>query len=115
LPLRAESCRCKWARSWLVSTHCSLVTCRLPITSARKELGELREAYHRDGQPRPVFELAFRWLAERAPPDPATLADGSANLESPELQRHLWSTTMAKLAVDQPNYATYKRALAQDG
>jgi aminoglycoside phosphotransferase (APT) family kinase protein len=44
----------------------------LPITSARKELGELREAYHRDGQPRPVFELAFRWLAERAPPDPAT-------------------------------------------
>jgi aminoglycoside phosphotransferase (APT) family kinase protein len=43
----------------------------LPITSARKELAELREAYQRDGQPRPVFELAFRWLAERAPPDPA--------------------------------------------
>jgi len=43
----------------------------LPITSARKELAELREAYRRDGQPRAVFELAFRWLAERAPPDPA--------------------------------------------
>ena len=44
----------------------------LPVTSARKELAHLRDAYHRDGQPRPVFELAFRWLAERAPPDPAT-------------------------------------------
>jgi len=42
------------------------------------------------------------------------IADGSAKLESRELQRHLWSTTMAKLAVDQPSYATYKRALARD-
>jgi Domain of unknown function (DUF6285) len=41
------------------------------------------------------------------------IADGSARLESSELQRHLWSTTMAKVAVDQPSYATYKRALAQ--
>jgi Domain of unknown function (DUF6285) len=43
------------------------------------------------------------------------IADGSAQLESRQLQRHLWATTMAKLAVDQPSYATYKRALAQDG
>jgi hypothetical protein len=43
------------------------------------------------------------------------IADGSARFESRDLKRHLWSTTMAKLAVDQPNYATYKRALAQDG
>jgi hypothetical protein len=43
------------------------------------------------------------------------IGDGSAKLESRQLQRHLWSTTMAKLAVDQPSYATYKRALAQDG
>ena len=43
------------------------------------------------------------------------IADGSAKLESRELQWHLWSTTMAKLAVDQPSYATYKRALARDG
>ena len=42
------------------------------------------------------------------------IADGSAKLERRELQRHLWSTTMAKLAVDQPSYATYKRALARD-
>ncbi|MBO0742631.1 MAG: hypothetical protein J2P51_14545 [Hyphomicrobiaceae bacterium] len=44
----------------------------------------------------------------------AAIAEGSAKPESRELQRHLWSTTMAKLAVDQPSYATYKRALAQD-
>ena len=43
------------------------------------------------------------------------ITDGSAKPESRELRRHLWSTTMAKLAVDQPSYATYKRALAQDG
>ena len=42
------------------------------------------------------------------------ITDGSAKPESRELRRHLWSTTMAKLAVDQPSYATYKRALAQD-
>jgi hypothetical protein len=42
------------------------------------------------------------------------IAEGSAKLESRELQRHLWSTTMAKLAVDQPSYATYQRVLAQD-
>ena len=42
------------------------------------------------------------------------ITDGSAKPESRELRRHLWSTTMAKLAVDQPSYATYKRALARD-
>ena len=42
------------------------------------------------------------------------ITDGSAKPESREQRRHLWSTTMAKLAVDQPSYATYKRALAQD-
>ena len=35
--------------------------------SARSELAELKEAYKRDGQPRPVFEVAFRWLAQNAP------------------------------------------------
>jgi aminoglycoside phosphotransferase (APT) family kinase protein len=43
----------------------------LPNTSARQELAALRDSYKRDGQPRPVFELAFRWLAERTPPDPS--------------------------------------------
>ena len=42
----------------------------LPLSSARRELMELQEIYRRDGQPRPVFELAFSWLQERAPIDP---------------------------------------------
>jgi Domain of unknown function (DUF6285) len=32
-------------------------------------------------------------------------------LESPGLAEHLWATTMAKLAVDQPGYARYQREL----
>ena len=43
------------------------------------------------------------------------LADGSPSgeidLQTPGLAEHLWQTTMDKLAVDQPNYASYKREL----
>jgi aminoglycoside phosphotransferase (APT) family kinase protein len=42
----------------------------LPLSSARQELGELQEIYRQDGQPRPVFEFALRWLQDRAPADP---------------------------------------------
>jgi aminoglycoside phosphotransferase (APT) family kinase protein len=42
----------------------------LPLSSARRELGELQDTYRQDGQPRPVFEFAFRWLEDRAPADP---------------------------------------------
>jgi hypothetical protein len=45
-----------------------------------------------------------RALAER-------IAKGEADLQTPGLADHLWQTTMAKLAVDQPNYAAYKREL----
>lgn len=37
------------------------------------------------------------------------IADGAADLRTPGLKEHLWQTTMAKLAVDQPNYAAYRR------
>ena len=37
---------------------------------------------------------------------------GEASLDSVGLAEHLWATTGAKLAVDQPNYAGWKRALA---
>ena len=39
------------------------------------------------------------------------IARGDADLETPGLAAHLWQTTMDKLAVDQPNYASYKREL----
>ena len=40
------------------------------------------------------------------------IAKGEADLQTPGLSEHLWQTTMDKLAVDQPNYASYKRELS---
>ena len=37
------------------------------------------------------------------------IATGEVDLQTPGLADHLWQTTMDKLAVDQPNYASYKR------
>jgi hypothetical protein len=37
------------------------------------------------------------------------IASGNADLQTPGLAEHLWQTTLAKLAVDQPNYGSYKR------
>lgn len=39
------------------------------------------------------------------------IAKGELDLQTPGLSEHLWQTTLAKLAVDQPNYASYKREL----
>jgi Domain of unknown function (DUF6285) len=45
-----------------------------------------------------------RTLADR-------IAKGGLDLQTPGLTEHLWQTTMDKLAVDQPNYASYRREL----
>jgi len=37
------------------------------------------------------------------------IAKGELDLQTPGLAEHLWQTTMDKLAVDQPNYAAYRR------
>jgi hypothetical protein len=47
-----------------------------------------------------------RMLADR-------IAKGEADLNTPGLADHLWRTTMDKLAVDQPNYAAYRRELGE--
>jgi hypothetical protein len=39
------------------------------------------------------------------------IATGEIDLQTPGLSDHLWQTTMDKLAVDQPNYASYRREL----
>ena len=39
------------------------------------------------------------------------IAKGEIDLDTPGLKEHLWQTTMDKLAVDQPNYASYRREL----
>ncbi len=41
------------------------------------------------------------------------IAKGEIDLQTPGLANHLWQTTMDKLAVDQPNYASYKRELGE--
>jgi Domain of unknown function (DUF6285) len=47
-----------------------------------------------------------RTLADR-------IAKGELDLQTPGLSDHLWQTTMDKLAVDQPNYASYRRELGR--
>jgi Domain of unknown function (DUF6285) len=42
------------------------------------------------------------------------IASGEVDLQMPGLAEHLWQTTMDKLAVDQPNYASYKRELGKN-
>src|SRR5258708_4001160 len=51
----------------------------------------------------PLMELN-RALADR-------IAKGEVDLQTPGLAEHLRQTTMDKLAVDQPNYASYRREL----
>jgi hypothetical protein len=53
-----------------------------------------------------VIELN-RALAEK-------IAKGEFDLTTPGLKEHLWQTTMDKLAVDQPNYSSYKRELGNE-
>jgi aminoglycoside phosphotransferase (APT) family kinase protein len=43
----------------------------LPRVSAAAGIADLYETYRRGSEPRPVFELAFRWLQGRIRPDPA--------------------------------------------
>jgi hypothetical protein len=42
-----------------------------------------------------------------------SIATGAVDLRTSGLADHLWQTTMDKLAVDQPNYASYRRELEQ--
>jgi len=41
------------------------------------------------------------------------IASGDMDLSTPGLKDHLWATTLAKLAVDQPTYGGYRAALAE--
>ena len=72
--------------------------------SDAKEIERLRALLGIEGS---VTELN-RALAER-------IAKGEVDLATPGLAEHLWTTTMDKLAVDQPNYASYKRELSRGG
>jgi hypothetical protein len=62
------------------------------------ELARLSQLLGRQGS----LEELNRVLANK-------IAAGEADLQTPGLADHLWQTTMDKLAVDQPNYAAYRR------
>jgi aminoglycoside phosphotransferase (APT) family kinase protein len=44
----------------------------LPVLTPRQLVEQWRSTYRASGQARPVFEVAFRWLAEHCPPPPDT-------------------------------------------
>ena len=37
--------------------------------------------------------------------------EGQVGADTPGLMDHLWATTLAKMAIDQPSYASYKREI----
>jgi Domain of unknown function (DUF6285) len=81
-----------------------LVTRQLTLQQAgdAAELARLKTLLGADGS---LGDLN-RGLAEK-------IAGGEADLRTPGLAEHLWQTTLAKLAVDQPNYGSYKREMGQ--
>lgn len=68
------------------------------------ELERLRALLGREGD----LATLNRALAE-------AIEGGRIALDDPALRDHLWQTALAKLAIDQPNYASYRRALAERG
>jgi hypothetical protein len=81
-----------------------LVTRQLKLEQGRDaaEAARLSQLLGAQGS---VGELT-RALADR-------IAGGEVKLQTPGLAEHLWQTTMDKLAVDQPNYAAYRRELGE--
>ena len=79
-----------------------LVTRQLTLAteSDAAEAARLKRLLGMDGS---LLELN-RALADK-------IAGGEMDLQTPGLAEHLWQTTMDKLAVDQPNYAAYRREL----
>jgi hypothetical protein len=79
-----------------------LVTRQLALEqgSDAAEAGRPKELLGMDGS---LMELN-RALSDK-------ISKGGVDLQTPGLSEHLWLTTMDKLAVDQPNYASYKREL----
>ena len=77
---------------------------RLAPEAEADERSRLRALLGRDGS----LEELNRELC-------AAIRAGRIGLETPGLARHLRETTLAKLAVDQPRYPTYRRATNAPG
>jgi hypothetical protein len=67
------------------------------------ELGRLRALLGEDGALEDLNARLCEAIEARA-----------ITLSTPGLTEHLWATTLAKLAVDQPTYAAYVSAIGED-
>ncbi len=76
----------------------------LEAASNAAEQARLKALLGRDG----ALEDLNRALCE-------AIENGAMSKDTPALAHHLWATTLEKLAVDQPSYATYaKHARSRD-
>jgi hypothetical protein len=64
----------------------------------RDEHARLTALLHTDGSLEELNALLSRRIAA-----------GELSLQTPGLAAHLWATTLAKVAIDQPTYASYRR------
>jgi hypothetical protein len=69
----------------------------------RADAGRLAALLGSEGEPGALTEELCRRLAA-----------GEIAADDPALIEHLWATTLATLAVDQPGYATYRRIAAAE-
>ncbi len=67
-------------------------------------VGRIRALLARDG----TMEELNRELCVR-------IEKGELTLDTPGLKDHLWETTLTKVAIDQPKYSGYRRALEESG
>lgn len=72
--------------------------------AAAGELARLKALLTRDG----TMEELNRELCAR-------IEKGELTLDTPGLKEHLWKTTLTKVAIDQPKYSGYRRALEESG
>jgi hypothetical protein len=73
---------------------------RFGETVEREALRRLRTLLDREGTlPELESELSSR------------IRSGELDLQSPGVAEHLWETTLAKMKIDQPGYASYRREL----
>ena len=64
----------------------------------RDEHARLQALLHTNGSTEDLNALLSRRIAA-----------GELGLQTPGLAEHLWATTLAKVAIDQPTYASYRR------
>jgi hypothetical protein len=72
--------------------------------ATEEELARLRALLGRDG----TLDEMNRDLCSQ-------IESGGLTLDTPGLADHLWAITMTKLAIDQPKYSGYVRALEEEG